>query len=170
MRFDANADGTFQRVMKTVSLFDQYKVEYNILFVVNATVARHTSKIYHFFKNKTSISTVIPCLDPLEVTPGEQAHSLTPERFEYFLKTIFDLWYDDVKAGNLISIRYFDNILSMMLGHPPESCGMSGICSCQFVIEANGGVYPCDFYVSDEWLLGNILEMDYFDLNILLPV
>jgi len=166
MRFDANAAGTFQKVMKTVNLFDQYKVEYNILFVVNATVARYTTKIYHFFKKqKFQYLQFIPCLDPLDETSGGQAHSLTPERFEYFLKTIFDLWYEDVKAGNLISIRYFDNILSMMLGYPPESCGMSGVCSCQFVIEADGGVYPCDFYVSDEWLLGNILEMDYFDLK-----
>lgn len=41
------------------------------------------------------------------------------------------------------------------MGYRPEACGMSGVCSCQFVIEANGGVYPCDFYVIDKWYLGN---------------
>ena len=37
------------------------------------------------------------------------------------------------------------------MGYPPENCGMSGICQVQFVVEADGGVYPCDFYVLDEW-------------------
>ena len=33
---------------------------------------------------------------------------------------------------------------------------MNGICSMQCVIEADGSVYPCDFYCLDEWKLGNI--------------
>ncbi|MEI6132835.1 MAG: anaerobic sulfatase maturase [Bacillota bacterium] len=166
MRFDANLEGTFNKVMRAVSLFNKYKVEYNILFVVNSNVARYIEKIYSFFKKHDfKYLQFNPCLDPLDETPGGQEHSLTPERFEHFLKTLFDLWYTDVMADNLISIRYFDNILSIMLGYPPESCGMSGVCTCQFVIEADGGVYPCDFYVNDDWLLGNILEQGYFDLK-----
>ena len=44
----------------------------------------------------------------------------------------------------------------MLLGRPPEACSMTGRCSVQFVIEGDGSVYPCDFYVLDEWRLGNI--------------
>jgi uncharacterized protein len=33
---------------------------------------------------------------------------------------------------------------------------MGGACSCYFLVEADGGVYPCDFYVLDEWKLGNV--------------
>ena len=33
---------------------------------------------------------------------------------------------------------------------------MTGRCSVQFVVEGDGGVYPCDFYVLDEWKLGNL--------------
>ena len=33
---------------------------------------------------------------------------------------------------------------------------MLGHCSRQLVIEADGGVYPCDFYVLDKYKLGNI--------------
>ncbi|MBQ1256274.1 MAG: SPASM domain-containing protein, partial [Clostridia bacterium] len=43
----------------------------------------------------------------------------------------------------------------------PESCSMTGRCTCYFVIEANGDVYPCDFYVLDEWKLGNIASSDF---------
>lgn len=66
---------------------------------------------------------------------------------------------------NKISIRYFDNLVGMFMGHQPEACGMMGVCSCQFVIEANGGVYPCDFYVLDEWYLGNIKDMGFEELK-----
>jgi uncharacterized protein len=52
MRVDAKGKGSFSTVMNTVQLFDKYKVEYNILFVVNAYVARHANKIYNFFKKK----------------------------------------------------------------------------------------------------------------------
>ena len=33
---------------------------------------------------------------------------------------------------------------------------MVGRCSIQFVVEGDGGVYPCDFYVLDEWRLGTV--------------
>ena len=42
---------------------------------------------------------------------------------------------------------------------------MNGICSEQWVIEADGDVYPCDFYVLDEWRLGNIRENSFEEMN-----
>ena len=38
---------------------------------------------------------------------------------------------------------------------------MNGFCSNQFVVEGDGSVYPCDFYCTDEWLLGNINESSF---------
>ena len=34
---------------------------------------------------------------------------------------------------------------------------MRGFCSPQWVIEADGSVYPCDFYALDQWRLGSVL-------------
>jgi uncharacterized protein len=166
MRYDASGKGSFMRVMNTIALFNKHGVGYNILSTVNTFVARHTNKVYNFFKkNGFSYLQFIPCLDPLNEKPGNYDYSLTPERYAYFLKTLFDLWYEDVMKGNLISIRYFDNLVGMFMGYLPEVCGMMGTCSCQFVIEANGGVYPCDFYVFDEWYLGNIKDMGFEELK-----
>lgn len=161
MRYDAKEKGTFNRVMNTVSLFNKYKVEFNILCVVNSYVARHVNKVYNFFKKSGfKFLQFIPCLDPLDKTPGAFDYSLTPERYTVFLKNLFDEWYRDIIKGEMISIRYFDNLISMAMGYRPESCGMSGICTSYFVIESNGGVYPCDFYVFDKWFLGNINDME----------
>lgn len=49
-RVDAKEGGSFNRVMNTIGFFDKYKVEYNVLCVVNGYVARHANKIYNFFK------------------------------------------------------------------------------------------------------------------------
>lgn len=155
--------GSFSQAMHAIDLFKKHGVEFNILTVVNSQTSRHVMKIYNFFKKQGfKYLQFIPCLDPLNEEPGGHEYSLTPQRYIYFLKSLFDLWYSDIMKGEYISIRYFDNLVSMMMGHPPESCGMSGICNLSFVIEGDGSTYPCDFYVLDEWCLGNIFE-DSFD-------
>jgi uncharacterized protein len=50
----------------------------------------------------------------------------------------------------------------MLMGYAPECCGMGGSCGVQNVVEADGSVYPCDFYVLDEYRLGN-LNTDSFE-------
>ena len=42
---------------------------------------------------------------------------------------------------------------------------MQGGCSAQWVIEADGSVYPCDFYALDEWYLGNIHTHSFAQLE-----
>ncbi len=165
-RVDIKNKSSFMRVMRTVRLFDKHKVEYNILSVVSACVARHINKIYNFFKkNNFRYLQFIPCLDPLSEKPGAHNYSLTPERYTEFLKNLFDLWYNDLMAGKMISIRNFDNYIDIFMGYRPEACGMTGECQCQFVIEGDGGVYPCDFYVIDKWYLGNIKELGLSELR-----
>ncbi|GLC30894.1 anaerobic sulfatase maturase [Clostridium omnivorum] len=164
-RVDYENRGTFSRVMKAVEIFNRYGVEYNILYVVTSESARHANKIYGFFKkNNFRYIQFIPCLDPLE-EKGGYGYSLKPEIYGQFLKNTFDLWYKDILNNEAVSIRYFDNLLRRIMGYNTESCGMNGICSCQFVIEANGGVYPCDFYVTDQWYMGNIIEVDIETLS-----
>jgi uncharacterized protein len=161
-RFDINNNGSFSKVMNAIRCFNKYNVEYNILSVVNSYTARHIEKIYKFFeKNNFQYLQFIPCLDPLNETPGQNDFSLTPIKYADFLKKIFDLWYIDIKKGKMLSIRHLDNYVSMLMGYPPESCGMSGKCTCYFVVEAGGQVSPCDFYVTDNWQIGNIKSDDF---------
>jgi uncharacterized protein len=160
-RIDSKANGSFNRVMKTVELFNKYKVEYNILYVITSQSGRYANKIYNFFKKKGfRYLQFINCLEPSNVERGKQPYSLKPEDLEKFLKITFDCWYQDFTDGNYISLRYFDNLLSMLMGNSPEACNMTGICQCNCVIEADGGVYPCDFYVLDKWKMGNIKDKD----------
>ncbi len=166
MRLDIHGKGTYQRVLKTTVLFDRYGVDYNILCVINTYIARSIRKVYGAFKKHGfRYLQFIPCLDPLGEAPGGYEHSLTPERYAMCLKNLFDLWYQDLIKGERVSIRYFENLVGMLMGYPPESCGMSGECQTAFVIEGDGGVYPCDFYVFDEWHMGNVSDSSFFELK-----
>lgn len=164
-RIDSKKNGTFNRVMKTVELFKKFKVEYNILYVVTSESARYANKIYSFFKkNDFKYLQFINCLDPLNVEPGKENYSLKPKDLEKFLKITFDRWYEDCIKGDYVSIRFFDNLVFMLFGNKPEACSMTGVCSCNCVIEGDGGVYPCDFYVLDQWKLGNIKDNGIMDM------
>lgn len=165
-RLDCQGKGTFDRVMKATEIMDKYKVEYNILSTVNIDVAENIDKIYYFFKKKGfNYLQFIPCLDELKKPNGLNNYSLTPVAYGEFLKNLFNLWYVDINSKKPVSIRYFDNLAMMLYGYPPESCGMAGSCSCYYMIEADGSVYPCDFYVTDEWRIGNILTDEFEQMS-----
>lgn len=163
LRIDANGEGTFDKVMNASKLFDKYKVEYNILCVVNNFVARHSEKVYAFFKkNNFKYLQFIPCLDGFDAK--QEDYSLKNSRYLSFLKIIFNNYYSDFIKGQYISVRNFDNYIGILAGQPPENCAMNGVCTCYFVVEGDGSVYPCDFYVLDEYKLGNINSDSFEDM------
>ena len=53
----------------------------------------------------------------------------------------------------------------MLKGHAPEQCSMRGCCGLQYLVEADGSVYPCDFYGLDQYRLGNILANSWVELD-----
>lgn len=163
-RVDNGQNGTFDRVMNAALIMDRHKTQYNILTTVNKDVAQNIEKIYYLFKKKGfDYLQFIPCLDGYDCE--KQDFSLTPQLYGEFLKKLFSLWYVDLSRGRPVSIRYFDNLVMMVGGYPPESCGMAGSCSCYYMIEADGSVYPCDFYVTDEWRIGSILTDEFEDMH-----
>ncbi len=156
-RVDAQGRGSFSRVMKAAETLARHKADFNVLTVVTAAAAKKIGRIYSFYRRNNLLwQQYIPCLDPLGEARGHTPYALTPSLYASFLKNLFDLWYEDVRAGRFIYIRYFENLLGMLIGRAPESCGLSGQCALQFVVEADGSVYPCDFYVLDGHRMGNV--------------
>ena len=94
---------------------------------------------------------------PADEPRGLHPWSLTSERYAQYLKDAFDLWYQQIKKGARQFHQYFDNLLLILDGQPPQVCAMGGQCSLQYVVEADGSVYPCDFYMLDHYKLGNFL-------------
>ena len=165
-RPDAAGQGTFARTLQAAKLLQAHNVEFNILTVVNRQTAEAAAEIYGFYKAQGfSWLQFIPCLDPVGEAPGGHAYSLSPADYGRFLTDTFDLWYRDVKRGAQPFIRQFENYVGMLLGLPPEACGMRGVCGLQHAVEADGSVYPCDFYVTDALYLGNLNENTLAEIN-----
>ncbi len=165
-RIDATGNGTYNRVVKTAKLLEKKGVQFNTLTVVTARTARSVDSIYNFFmKNRLLYQQYIPCLDPIFELRGKNPYSLTPEQYGDFLIRLFDRWYADRNSGRFIYIHYFESLAGMLLGYPPGSCGLIGKCSAQNVIEANGSVYPCDFYCLDDYKIGDINSDSFYDFD-----
>ncbi len=156
-RIDAKGDGTYNRVLKSIQILKQHKVEFNILTVVTKQTCKHTKKVQGFLaRNDLMWQQYIPCLDPLEEIRGAHAWSLSADDLYNYLKNSFIDWYTQALKGKRYYHRYFDNLLLILNRQHPEACGMGGFCNKQYVIEADGSVFPCDFYMLDEWKLGNL--------------
>ena len=156
-RHTSDGRPTFDYLVEKTKLLDRYQVDYNILTVVNKDVAENITEIYKEYKKRGwNYQQYIPCLDELDETRGSRDYSLIPEVYGRFLITLFKLWNKDVKKGKQPYIRMFENYIGILLGYQPESCDMNGRCGISYIIEANGDVYPCDFYMLDEYRLGNI--------------
>lgn len=160
-RVDTKENGSFDRIMESIELLKKYEVDFNVLTVVNNETALHGSEIYDFYKeNGIVYQQYIECIEPIGTAHGEKEYSLSDEKYLVFLKSIFDRWYNDLMNGRYVYIRYFENLIMSLAGKVPEQCSMRGECSKQWVIESDGSVYPCDFYVLDKWKLGNLNEND----------
>lgn len=165
-RKDAGENGTYRKVLETIDLLKKYGVDFNILTVVHAKTAKKIPQIYRFYQEKGfEYLQFIPCLNPLGKEKERYPYTLTPKAYSLFLRTLFDLWYQDLREGRLVHIQQFEEYVRMLQFQPPDLCGMSGVCSCQYVVEADGEVYPCDFYVLDEYKLGNLKEVSLQEVN-----
>ena len=152
-RRDDAGTGSYSRVLQAVETLRRHGVQFNILSVVNDENAADLHTTWESFRKMDfRFLQFIPC-----VGAGTGA-DLSAEAYARFLKESFDLWYADYTAGRYVSVRHIDNYIGILLGRPPENCAMRGVCGSYFVVEANGDLYPCDFYCTAAYKLGHISD------------
>lgn len=161
-RSDARQEGTLRRVLEAAETLRRHNVTFNTLTVITNDTADKLDLIYDFFaRHNLRWQQYIPCLDNF----GEPQTWLTTKKYAVFLKKLFDRWYNDVMNGRFIYIRQFENYVGMLLGHPAENCGLMGCCGMQYTVEADGSVYPCDFYVLDDYRLGSFVTDSFEQMD-----
>ena len=157
LRPDSAGEGTFRRVNETLHTLESYGIDYNILCVITEQAAKNGAEIYKYFRSRRfRFIQFIPYVADFGREGESHPFSLTNRQYARFLSATFRLYYEDFMKGQYTSIRQFDNFVRLAAGMTPECCGMSGICYANLVVEADGSVYPCDFYVLDDWKMGNI--------------
>lgn len=168
-KYRVYADGkeTFDDVLKGIEILKSHSVTFNILSVLTKNTANEFRKAYRFFKeNDLRYLQFIPCLKPFEKVSDNYDESLymTAEDYGEFLNRGFNIYFNTYMRGDFMFIRSFENYILLSKGRNAEQCGMNGCCSSQFVVEGDGSVYPCDFYCTDSWYLGNINDKSFDDL------
>lgn len=157
---------SYQRILERLRLLQRWSVDFNLLTVIHEDSAARITEIYQSYRSLNCLyQQYIPCLDPPAASRRGCGSYLSPESYGRMLIELFQLWYDDFKKGDPPHIRIFENYLSLLLGAPPEACDMLGHCSLQYTVEADGSVYPCDFYCTDPYCLGNLNRDSFPDLN-----
>lgn len=166
-RVDAKGGGSWGNVMKGLQMLKRRHVEVNALCVVTGRCARSPGKVYRELKKLGfQYMQFIACLDPIGEERGRMPYSLTPEAYGKFLCGVFDLWYADWEAGEYHSVRLFDDYVHILLGDGASTCATCGTCGAYFVVEGDGSVYPCDFFVLDDWRMGSLGEASLAELAV----
>jgi len=164
-RVGPGGKGTFNACMKSANTLRRNKAEFNILSVVTKQLAAHPERAWNFYMNNDfRYIQFIPCLDKLDQIPGSNGFSINEITYGTFLRRVFDLWHREFEQGNYYSVRAFDNYVQMLMGAPPETCSMSGRCAPYLLIEADGSVYPCDFYALDMYKIGEVGGGSFTDM------
>ncbi len=156
-----NGQNAFYKILTTAELLKKRNVDFNILTVLTGFCADNGERIYKYFRSKGfRYLQFIPCLRPFDSNEQSELY-MTADQYADFLIRVFNLYVKDYVRHDYVSIRQFDNWVRSYLGHPTEQCGIMGHCTHQFVSEANGNMYPCDFYCTDDYYLGNVKETDF---------
>lgn len=153
-RRNAEGMGTYATVRRGIDCLQRHEVSFNILTLVTSHSARRAAEIYRFHCDQGyRFHQYIPCV---EYGMDGSAAPWTVGETEWgrFLCDLFDAWYPrDVRR---VSIRLFDSILARLVDQAISVCHFGTDCRQYFVVEYNGDIYPCDFFVEAHLRLGNL--------------
>lgn len=166
-RKNRSGKGSWQKVVDSARLLLESGVAVNSLTVVNNYSVKYPEEIYSYLKQLGFVyMQFIPCIEPHPILPDTNApFSLTPEQYGKFLCTLFDLWQADCKDGMpTTSIRHFDSLVQSYLEQGAPECTMKAKCGDYLVIEHNGDVFSCDFFVQPSHHLGNVQDQSLIEM------
>jgi len=152
-RVNRGGEGTWNRVMAAIDCLKKNQVEFNVLCVISRANVDRPLEIYRFFRSLGVEYLQYIQLSEFDAAGQPLPFTITAGQYGKFLRETFDLWWPERRK---VRIRGFDNIAEALAGQPPGNCTMHENCHSYAVVEYNGDVYPCDFFVEEAWKLGNI--------------
>ena len=151
-----DGQGTHAAVMKGLTSLKKNEVDYNVLTLVNHNNVGQPQEIYRYLCDLgVNYHQYIECVE-FDASGSLMPFAITGDEWGDFLCAIYDEW----RKGDIrtVSVRLFDTILSMMVEGVANTCVAGKDCRSYLVVEWNGDVYPCDFFVKPEMKLGNVME------------
>ncbi|MFA7490845.1 MAG: anaerobic sulfatase maturase [Mariniphaga sp.] len=160
-RRDKTGQGTHRKVEDNIRMLLENQVAVNVLATLNDYSVQFPDEIYNYFKSLgLTWMQFIPIVetDPMDPTRAA-SFSVSAQQYGEFLCRTFDLWLADFQQGKpTTQIRHFDSVFYPYVGLPAPECTMMKQCGVYVVVEHNGNVYSCDYFVEPKWKLGHIME------------
>ncbi len=155
--------GTHRQVLRGIEVLERNRVEYNVLTLVSSANVHRAREVYRYLRDELNVKyhQYIPCVE-FDAGGNVLPYAITGEQWGSFLLDIFDEWHGGDEER--VSIRLFDSILTMLVDGYANTCVMGRNCRRYFVVEHNGDVYPCDFFVESKRLLGNVMRDPFEDM------
>ena len=160
-RFDKGQKGTHQRVEDNAIMLLQEGVAANAMCALTSYSVQFPDELYAYYKSLGyTFMQLIPIVETDKNDPTKAApFSVSAVDYGNFLIRIFDLWLADFVNGvPTTSIRHFESVFHSYVGMEAPECTMMKECGPYVVVEHNGNVYSCDFFVEPKWKLGNIMH------------
>ncbi|MEW6667697.1 MAG: anaerobic sulfatase maturase [Thermodesulfobacteriota bacterium] len=158
-RCNAAGRGSHADVLGGISRLKRHEVSFNILTLVSDANVRRGREVYRYLREEGFLfQQYIPCVE-FDGAGRLQGFSVSGEAWGDFLCEIYDEWSKGDTRD--VSVRFFDAVLSLLVDGRSTVCHMAQDCSKYFVVEYNGDVYPCDFFVQRDLRLGNIGERSW---------
>lgn len=157
-----NNEMTHDLVIQGINSLKRNHVEFNILILVTQANVTKAKEVYNYLVNNGFyFHQYIPCVE----FDGEgqlEPYAISAEEWGRFLCDIYDEWYP--KDIYKVSIRHLDSILNKMVTGISDICTLNDNCCQYFVVEHNGDIYPCDFFVKKSLKIGNIMNSSWDEL------
>lgn len=145
--------GSHAQVMQALACLRRHGVEHNVLTLVTSANVERPREVFHYLLEQgLAYQQYIPCVE-FDAQGRPLPWTITGPQWGHFLCQVFDEW---LRVRARVSVRLFDALLAVLLGELPPLCHLGTDCRSYLVVEYNGDVYPCDFFVNPELLLGNI--------------
>ncbi len=134
----------------------RFKIQCEILCVVNSFNVKFPLVIYNFFKElEAKYITFLPLVERRPGTKSGVSRASVPSmEFGLFLNSVFDEWLE--RDIGKIKIQVFEEAARTAFSQEHTLCIFKENCGGVPVLEHDGDFYTCDHYVDEENLVGNI--------------
>ena len=154
-RRTSDGRGTHSDVLRGIEALRDAGCEYNVLTLVTEANVHEPERLYRYVRDE---------LDGKWQQYTDHLESVTPLQWDRFLVGVLDAWLADGDQGR-VSVRNIDAAISYATIGRADQCIFADRCDGHVVVERNGDIYPCDFFVSSATRLGNLMETGWRELR-----
>jgi len=158
--------GSYEDVLRGLSLLKEYEVQFSGLVVVDeATLKLGAHRLLDFLVGQGIFNFGFLAAKPKNQPAAEAGttveHYIEPARMNVFLKDLYDAWLN--RGDRNVKIRELENLKAKIRNGVTESCTLSGKCwGHYYMIEPDGDVVVCDVFSGDSrYTLGNIMNNSF---------